>query len=266
MPVLPSWLTDPLWHQFSALLPEPPTYDPGHPLGCHRPRISDRIIFDKMLQRVPQNQVPGGVMHAQRRAVQLVEQPSDPRWNVGRQVPGTWRRLAREEKQVLTLGCRQPQGTGQRGQDLRRRGSGPALFQAGDVVHRQAGELGQFLAAQSGGPTYPARGRSDRGGGDPVPPAMQGLCPVPWIRSPSQYRAATPGQPGTAGPLAEAGTACSSAVRRRWRHHRPTDHRSEHMTTTLITGANKGLGFEAARRLIEAGHTVYVGARDAHGG
>jgi NAD(P)-dependent dehydrogenase (short-subunit alcohol dehydrogenase family) len=38
------------------------------------------------------------------------------------------------------------------------------------------------------------------------------------------------------------------------------------MTTTLITGANKGLGFERARRLIEAGHTVYVGARDAQRG
>ena len=34
------------------------------------------------------------------------------------------------------------------------------------------------------------------------------------------------------------------------------------MTNTLITGANKGLGYEAARRLITLGHKVYVGARD----
>jgi len=38
------------------------------------------------------------------------------------------------------------------------------------------------------------------------------------------------------------------------------------MTTTLITGSNKGLGYETARQLIAAGHTVYAGARDPERG
>jgi NAD(P)-dependent dehydrogenase (short-subunit alcohol dehydrogenase family) len=38
------------------------------------------------------------------------------------------------------------------------------------------------------------------------------------------------------------------------------------MTTTLITGANKSLGYETARQLVALGHTVYVGARDPERG
>ncbi|KQS07872.1 short-chain dehydrogenase [Curtobacterium sp. Leaf183] len=38
------------------------------------------------------------------------------------------------------------------------------------------------------------------------------------------------------------------------------------MTTTLITGANRSLGLETTRRLIEAGHTVYAGMRDPAAG
>jgi NAD(P)-dependent dehydrogenase (short-subunit alcohol dehydrogenase family) len=40
----------------------------------------------------------------------------------------------------------------------------------------------------------------------------------------------------------------------------------EGMPKTLITGANKGLGHEAARRLVAAGHDVWVAARDADRG
>lgn len=34
------------------------------------------------------------------------------------------------------------------------------------------------------------------------------------------------------------------------------------MTTTLITGANRSLGLETVRRLVDASHTVYAGMRD----
>jgi NAD(P)-dependent dehydrogenase (short-subunit alcohol dehydrogenase family) len=38
------------------------------------------------------------------------------------------------------------------------------------------------------------------------------------------------------------------------------------MTVTLITGANKGLGYETARKLIERRHTVFLGARSVERG
>jgi NAD(P)-dependent dehydrogenase (short-subunit alcohol dehydrogenase family) len=43
-------------------------------------------------------------------------------------------------------------------------------------------------------------------------------------------------------------------------------HTMDAMTTTLITGANKGLGYETARRLIADGHDVWMAARDPERG
>ncbi len=47
MPAIPSSIIEPVWDQFSALLPPHPD---DHPLGCHRPRIPDRVVFDKLVQ------------------------------------------------------------------------------------------------------------------------------------------------------------------------------------------------------------------------
>ncbi len=47
MPALPTYLIEPIWEQFSALLPERET---DHPLGCHRRRISDRVVFETPVQ------------------------------------------------------------------------------------------------------------------------------------------------------------------------------------------------------------------------
>ena len=47
MPALPPYLIEPIWQQFSALLPE---REVNHPLGCHRPRIPERIVFEKLVQ------------------------------------------------------------------------------------------------------------------------------------------------------------------------------------------------------------------------
>jgi transposase len=47
VPALPSSVIEPVWDQFAALLPE--RID-THPLGCHNPRIPDRVVFDKLIQ------------------------------------------------------------------------------------------------------------------------------------------------------------------------------------------------------------------------
>lgn len=49
MPALPVSLMEPIWAQFAVLLPVHPDVDPTHPLGCHRPRVPDRVVFDHVV-------------------------------------------------------------------------------------------------------------------------------------------------------------------------------------------------------------------------
>jgi hypothetical protein len=48
VPAIQSYFIEPIWEQFSALLPQREVVD--HPLGCHKPRIPDRIVFEKFVQ------------------------------------------------------------------------------------------------------------------------------------------------------------------------------------------------------------------------
>jgi hypothetical protein len=47
VPALPPYLIEPIFQQFSALLPE---REVDHPLGCHRARIPDCVVFEKLVQ------------------------------------------------------------------------------------------------------------------------------------------------------------------------------------------------------------------------
>ena len=47
MPALPPYIIEPIFEQFLALLPDRVVH---HPLGCHKPRIPDRVILEKLVQ------------------------------------------------------------------------------------------------------------------------------------------------------------------------------------------------------------------------
>src|SRR5205823_10865580 len=49
MPALPVCLLEPIWAEFAALLPERPSVVPSHPLGCHRRRVPDRVVFEHVI-------------------------------------------------------------------------------------------------------------------------------------------------------------------------------------------------------------------------
>ena len=50
MPAVPSCLLEPIWVEFGALIGEErPPFSPAHPLGCHRRRVPDRLVFEHVV-------------------------------------------------------------------------------------------------------------------------------------------------------------------------------------------------------------------------
>src|SRR5689334_7690145 len=51
VPLLPASIIDPLWVEFAALIgvAEQPEFSPTHPWGCHRRRITARVVFDHVI-------------------------------------------------------------------------------------------------------------------------------------------------------------------------------------------------------------------------
>src|SRR5215218_1577316 len=50
VPAVPSSLLEPVWVEFAALLPQRGEFHPDHPLGCHRRRIPDRVVFEHVVE------------------------------------------------------------------------------------------------------------------------------------------------------------------------------------------------------------------------
>jgi hypothetical protein len=98
VPVVPSCLLEPLWDQFAALLPMRNEYAPTHPLGCHRRRAADRVVFDHIVQALVHGSgyerisSPGCSDRTIRRRVKLWAQLGISEQSM----PWPWRRLPQE--------------------------------------------------------------------------------------------------------------------------------------------------------------------------
>jgi transposase len=49
VPAVPSCLLEPIWVEFHAVIGDRPEFHPSHPLGCHRRRIPDRVVFEHII-------------------------------------------------------------------------------------------------------------------------------------------------------------------------------------------------------------------------
>lgn len=194
-------------------------------------------------------------MDAQGGVPQLIEHACHTGRNVRRDVTLVRGALAGEDVQVVAFEVAQAKRAGNRGEDLDRGGGGATTLESHDVVHGQACQRCEFLAPQSGRSPDTAGRQADIGGAGAITPVAQCLTECRGV----VHRTSVPHRETNslvlAHPLLISALSDSGWV-----------PQADVMTTYVITGANKGLGFETARCLIDLGHTVFLGARDRQRG
>lgn len=125
-----------------------------------------------------------------------------------------------------------------------------SLLKPGEVVDGDDGETGELLAPEPDRPTAATGGQPHSLGRDTLPPAAHRPAELRVIHSPQSGPERRP-CPGPDTPT----TGRRLPPRPRTAHHGGHDDNTHHR-------GHKGLGKETARLLLEAGHTVWIGARD----
>ena len=128
--------------------------------------------------------------------VELIDDPPHARRDHAR-YPGDAVGVPGQLEQVRLLGVGELQRPGERGADLRGRGTGPALLEAHDVVDRDAGEQRELLATQPRRPSRRVAGKAERGGVGAVAPCAQDRTQGVLVAHLAHAPPSTAGMPGT---------------------------------------------------------------------
>ena len=147
----------------------------------------------------------GGGEDRQWHVAEPVDDALNARTDVPGDDPGRWWSGSGDPVEVVALLIRQSEGDRERPEELRRRILGATLLEPDDVVHADAGEGGELLAAQADSPSSWAGGETDFGRGDPfapgpehtgefvhpaiVPPAAVRILVLPVLLSTGAWRA-----------------------------------------------------------------------------
>jgi len=130
----------------------------------------ERVAEQRDPERVPLHGVPGGGEDGERGVDHPIDHQLNATRNRRRQRTGGRFRRPTEAVEQLTLTSRKPQRACERRENLDRRGARPTLFEAHEIVDRDAYQQRELFAPQAGHPPVAADGKACVCGCHPVTP------------------------------------------------------------------------------------------------